>query len=153
VQAARNDPAERGATGEAVDVTELVEAPLPLAADDNPPLEDAVAGGALPAPPPWPPAAEQAATRPSNPADSRVIHEPPRRVGAAAPLKSSSGGLVVVLMRLGLLANVLNTLSLTAAQHPVNPPKVLRPRTLRAGGMKAQTDPRLSGVLDEDVQW
>jgi hypothetical protein len=65
---------------------------------------------------PGPPAAEQPATGPSNPADSRFIHEMQRRVGAAAPSKSSQSGLVVVLMRLGLLDNVLNTLRLAAAQ-------------------------------------
>jgi hypothetical protein len=124
VQAARNDPAELGATAEAVDVAELVEEPLPLAADGSALLADAVAGGALSAPPPWPPAAEQPATRPSNPADSRVIHELPRRAGATARSKSSSRRLVVVLMRLGLLASALDTLRLAVAQYPGNPPKV-----------------------------
>ena len=77
MQAAEKDPAELGATAEAVDVAELVEEPVPLAADDSVLLADGVAGGALPAPPPWPPAAEQPATRPSNPDDSSVIHELP----------------------------------------------------------------------------
>src|SRR4249920_678156 len=127
VHAARNDPAEPAepaGTGTAVDVTGLAVSALPLAVDDGASVEDEVTDAAAPTPAPWPPAAEQPATRPSSPADSRVIHAPLPRAGGAARSRPSTCEFVVVAMGLGLLAKLLDALRLAAAQHPVTPPKV-----------------------------